>query len=1090
MPGESTNIDSLNIKIETSSSKAKQALEDTATSLDKVRDAAPGAVDGLKKTAESAKNTTKQFQGTTAEIGKLARQAAQMGDTLASKQMKEFQKLFSRHNDIAKYTDDVKSLSAALYGVGKSGEADTFESVFLDPHALEEQLRAQKAAAEEAERIAKEAKKQQEADAKAARKQKEAEDWSARRKEIEDLRHSNKMKEQEDRAANKRSLEIQKFANKQALADYRDQLRRKLDAERSAQREEEEQQRAFLEKFPVFTGSASDVGQLASMFRDAGLGDAAKQLEKIKVTAADGSGDISNLAVNVQNLINQFEAMGNTDAANQLKKFVDPLKAQAAAMKEVEKSSKSAAKGQRSLGKETKGLKGAFEKATKPIRSFVASVKRIIMYRMIRTVIKEIGQAIREGLSNLNEYSKAVGTDFAKAVESLKKHANLLKNAFATALRPVIEALIPVIEQLCVWLANAADFLAQVFSIITGKVDDRGRYTKAVLGDLEESTEQAKELKRTLLGFDEINRLDGDNGGGSGTSVGTQFVQEEISPEAQETAKRLQAIIERIKNFINDTDWEAVTGFLGLAMTVLGFATGSIPTIIAGAVLLTSNIDAVSRALEKAKKKVSQLAEKIKKTTDSGDTDFNNFKNSVIDATATIVNSTLDIVGIISSQIADTVNTAWSIIKKLLSGDLPGALNEFVAYLGRTWERIKALVSSLGDIVVALVNGIILKALEFGVEWVRKKITGLLDNIIKKLHDSKTLAGHQIANLLTIVRDFVNNALTAIGTIINFVKTTVSTIVNIVKLMLNGDFKGALAEFVVWLISLAETILNILIAAANVVISILLNLVINPIMHAIEWLWNKVLVPVINKIAQAVYDVARSVTQVMEDIANGIQDGLKWVWNNVILKFLNTLMGGVVDKINGIIEWSNRVLGTEIKPIDLQVIPDWEPEKYDFALPEQEVKIVGEWEFKDFEFQIPQVDWTEFKEKARSAIKVVEDEVVSLTTLMKRTIKEAQETHIGTRTITAYANGGYPTAGSMFIAGEAGPEYVGSFGGQTGVLNTDQMATALYNAMSAALANMPQQGGDIYLDGQVIYRNVVKRNNNYVRSTGRTALLT
>ena len=90
-----------------------------------------------------------------------------------------------------------------------------------------------------------------------------------------------------------------------------------------------------------------------------------------------------------------------------------------------------------------------------------------------------------------------------------------------------------------------------------------------------------------------------------------------------------------------------------------------------------------------------------------------------------------------------------------------------------------------------------------------------------------------------------------------------------------------------------------------------------------------------------------------------------------------------------------------------------------------------------------------------------------------------------------YANGGYPTAGSMFIAGEAGPEYVGSFGGQTGVMNSDQMAVALYNAMSAALANMPQQGGpDIYLDGQVIYKNVVRHNNNYVRSTGRTALLT
>lgn len=91
-----------------------------------------------------------------------------------------------------------------------------------------------------------------------------------------------------------------------------------------------------------------------------------------------------------------------------------------------------------------------------------------------------------------------------------------------------------------------------------------------------------------------------------------------------------------------------------------------------------------------------------------------------------------------------------------------------------------------------------------------------------------------------------------------------------------------------------------------------------------------------------------------------------------------------------------------------------------------------------------------------------------------------------------YANGGYPTAGSLFVAGERpgqGPEFVGSFSGQTGVWNSDQLVQGMYNAFTAALSNMPS-GGDIYLDGQVIYRNVVRRNNNYVRSTGRTALLT
>ena len=52
----------------------------------------------------------------------------------------------------------------------------------------------------------------------------------------------------------------------------------------------------------------------------------------------------------------------------------------------------------------------------------------------------------------------------------------------------------------------------------------------------------------------------------------------------------------------------------------------------------------------------------------------------------------------------------------------------------------------------------------------------------------------------------------------------------------------------------------------------------------------------------------------------------------------------------------------------------------------------------------------------------------------------------GGRGLSVRANGGFPDQGSMFIAGEAGAEFVGNIGGRTGVMNTDQMATALASA--------------------------------------------
>lgn len=45
--------------------------------------------------------------------------------------------------------------------------------------------------------------------------------------------------------------------------------------------------------------------------------------------------------------------------------------------------------------------------------------------------------------------------------------------------------------------------------------------------------------------------------------------------------------------------------------------------------------------------------------------------------------------------------------------------------------------------------------------------------------------------------------------------------------------------------------------------------------------------------------------------------------------------------------------------------------------------------------------------------------------------------------IRLFANGGYPSTGDLFIANEAGPELVGSFGNRTGVYNQEQFAGAM-----------------------------------------------
>ena len=75
--------------------------------------------------------------------------------------------------------------------------------------------------------------------------------------------------------------------------------------------------------------------------------------------------------------------------------------------------------------------------------------------------------------------------------------------------------------------------------------------------------------------------------------------------------------------------------------------------------------------------------------------------------------------------------------------------------------------------------------------------------------------------------------------------------------------------------------------------------------------------------------------------------------------------------------------------------------------------------------------------------------------------------------ISWYANGGFPNAGQLFMAREAGPELVGTMGGHTAVANNDQIVEGIrqgvYEAVSAA---MSQGNGEtvvkVYLDSKEI----------------------
>ena len=88
--------------------------------------------------------------------------------------------------------------------------------------------------------------------------------------------------------------------------------------------------------------------------------------------------------------------------------------------------------------------------------------------------------------------------------------------------------------------------------------------------------------------------------------------------------------------------------------------------------------------------------------------------------------------------------------------------------------------------------------------------------------------------------------------------------------------------------------------------------------------------------------------------------------------------------------------------------------------------------------------------------------------------------------IQAYANGGVPAGGQLFMAREAGPELVGKIGRHTAVMNNNQIVDSVkagvYEAVSAAMSNGGMGGIEIvaHTDEGV----VIDRINRITRQTG------
>lgn len=199
-----------------------------------------------------------------------------------------------------------------------------------------------------------------------------------------------------------------------------------------------------------------------------------------------------------------------------------------------------------------------FSIASMKLAKELTRVTKMLKLMITRMILRKVIQGVIDGFKNLVQYSSEVNSSVSLMWNSFRQ----LGNSIAAAVSPLLSALAPALNyiiQLCIKVVNAIN---QVISALLG----RGTWTRAkTLTDdygasLDKASKSAKDLKKTLLGFDEINQLQDNKdsgGGGGGTSPADMFEEAPIASKWKNLADKLKKILNQLLAPIKKA-WENV----------------------------------------------------------------------------------------------------------------------------------------------------------------------------------------------------------------------------------------------------------------------------------------------------------------------------------------------------------------------------------------------------------------------------------------------------------------------------------------------------------------------------------------------------
>lgn len=160
------------------------------------------------------------------------------------------------------------------------------------------------------------------------------------------------------------------------------------------------------------------------------------------------------------------------------------------------------------------------------ITNFWRNIKRVALYRLIRTLIKHVTSAVKEGVDNLYQYSKMIDGSLSSSLDNIATSFLYLKNSIGAAVAPLINALSPAIDFVVNKLVDLINWFNRAIATLTGASSwtKAIRYPKAFAESVGKAAKEtakdigkaAKEINHTIAGFDELHIIPSKDEGGIG----------------------------------------------------------------------------------------------------------------------------------------------------------------------------------------------------------------------------------------------------------------------------------------------------------------------------------------------------------------------------------------------------------------------------------------------------------------------------------------------------------------------------------------------------------------------------------------------